>query len=241
MTPLADITCRDSLMPAASSHDADRCLAQREESRIHGDDLALVDQLLQRDAAAWKSFLQRYQRLIFSRVAAAGTELGQQFAEDTLEDACAEVLAALFRDDLAALRTYQGRSRLSTWLAVVARRVALACLVRHARGAGRSRQPGSDFDFDAVAAPAFQKLPEELSASQELLTACLQQLSATDREVLELHFHQGKSYDAIAAILGVSPNSVGPKLSRAQQRLRRLVERSRSRETTQRQGGRATP
>ncbi len=113
-----------------------------------------IARLLLRDEVAWTRFIERFQRLIHARVLAAGRELGRSPASGWVEEACAEVLAALFRNDLAVLRRFEGRCRFSTWLSVVARRVALAHIVREDAVARRHRPPRSDFDLDAVAGPA---------------------------------------------------------------------------------------
>ena len=56
------------------------------------------------------------------------------------------------------------------------------------------------------------------------LNTMLDRLNDGDRSVLKMFYMEGQSYAQIGRNLGVSINSVGPKLQRAQQRLRRLME-----------------
>ena len=189
-------------------------------------DLRLVRRLLDRDTAAWGKFFQRYERLIYNRVRAAFAELGRVTNQDVVEDCCAGVLAELFQDDLKTLRTYQGKAKLSTWLAVITRRVTIRTLT--AMRGSSERQPGSDCDLEQIAAPSGRSsLSGELDCREIVLQHCLRQLSKPDRLVLELHFEQGLSYGQIGRQLGITANAVGPKLSRAQKRLKILVAKYR--------------
>ena len=147
---------------------------------------------------------------------------------DVIDECCSEVILALFHKDMAGLRRFEGRSRLSTWLAVVTRRVAIAYLLRRRRDTGTTRQPDSHFDIAMVpdvghGGPSGND-PEE----QARLQLCLQQLSEGDRRVLTLSFEQQLSYEEIGGILGISANAVGPKLNRARKRLRKLMIRARA-------------
>ncbi len=56
-------------------------------------------------------------------------------------------------------------------------------------------------------------------AAREALAA----MSAPDRELLALHFWDGVGADGIAAILGISPNAAGTRLSRAKSRFVELL------------------
>lgn len=215
------------LLPTSSpdaSHEASRRRACAEGERDPSDDLRLVARLVQREPAAWHEFLQRFERLIFSRALAAYHELGREPQSDVVDDCCAEVLSALFKDNLKALRRFQGRSRLSTWLAVVSQRVAMNVIANRLREAQRHRQPDSNFDLNQVQAPKpSPSLSGELDCEEIVLRLCLKKLSAGDQQVLKLHFDQGLSYEQTAKELGISTNAVGPKLQRAQHRLKKLM------------------
>ncbi len=52
----------------------------------------------------------------------------------------------------------------------------------------------------------------------------LQELVESDRQTLMLHTQEKMSYEEIGHALGISSNSVGPKLARARKRLKKLVE-----------------
>ena len=50
------------------------------------------------------------------------------------------------------------------------------------------------------------------------------QLKQTDRLALVMYFDQKLSYAEIGRALGITENAVGPKLHRAQKRLRKLMK-----------------
>ena len=80
----------------------------------HAADLALVQRLAGGDAAAWREFVERYQRLILTRVLVAAREANQPLAVADAEDQTAEVFAALVAGGFAMLRRFEGRSLHST-------------------------------------------------------------------------------------------------------------------------------
>ena len=61
--------------------------------------------------------------------------------------------------------------------------------------------------------------PEEREELEELFA-----LPPEDRVVIHLHYYEGYSTDEIAQILGCRPGTVRSRLSRARDRLRKLIE-----------------
>ena len=68
---------------------------------------------------------------------------------------------------------------------------------------------------DTLATPG----PEEREELEELFS-----LPPEDRAVIHLHYYEGWSTDEIAQMLGQRPGSVRSRLSRARERLRKLLE-----------------
>ena len=186
--------------------------------------------MIERDPQAWKDFVTRYDKLIISRVLSTCREFGIAPQADLVEDCGAEVMAALFQGDMNGLRQFQGRSKLSTWLAVIARRTTLNHLRRQQKDCEKTRPNDSQFDIDTVPEVPGNDATTIDTDERLQLENCLNQLKATDRQVLMLHFDQKWSYAEIGRALGISENAVGPKLHRAQQRLKKLME-TRNRQT----------
>lgn len=92
-----------------------------------------------------------------------------------------------------------------------------------ARGEARRLGPTRPIDFDWSADSA---LPVSLVVSpqewddRELMLWCISQLSAEERELLELY--QERTQKQVASVLGVSTKTVGRKLRKIGGRLREL-------------------
>src|SRR5258705_6340095 len=87
--------------------------------------------------AAWEAFLTTHSRLLVH------TARSLNHDHDAAMDGYAYVLEALRENDCRRLRAYSadGRSKFSTWLVVVARRL---CLDFHRHRYGRTRDTGAD-------------------------------------------------------------------------------------------------
>jgi RNA polymerase sigma-70 factor, ECF subfamily len=209
--PARNGTAPDAGQAADSSSSAADCRAV---------DLQLVQGLIARDPEAWAMFVERFQRLVLARVAATAGELRQSLDEAEMEDLCAEVFAQLIVDDYAALRRFEGRSTLSTWLCVVTRRIALRRLTTRRRELPAEQGEGSGIDF--LAGPP-QDDPLRLLIDGEdrlLLAAGLEQLNPRQRQLVHLLYFDGCSYREASQQLQIPMNSIGPTLQRIQQRLR---------------------
>ena len=135
--------------------------------------------------------------------------------QDLAEEVVQDTLLAVWR----GAATFQGRSRVRTWLLGIARRQAL----------GRLRRAVPERTSEELLAelPAPEPAPEELalaSAERRDLAAAVGQLSALHQEVLALAFVHGLSYAEIAEVLGVPLGTVKSRLAGAR---RALAERLR--------------
>lgn len=181
-------------------------------------DLHLIDRLVRGDAEAWRQFVNNYQRLIFARVLNTLRQYNRGEDHTLAEDICADVFALLIADNCDRLRRFEGRSKLSTWLDVVARRICLRRVAQSDRG--QQLHSESSFDDVATSSDAAAMLRKEESAH---VRAAMAQLAEADQCVLRMFYFEHQSYQQIAAELNLSVNTVGPKLQRAQQRLGKIL------------------
>ncbi len=75
----------------------------------------------------------------------------------------------------------------------------------------------------ATEAPSRQAITAEFT---ELVTACMQQLPAPQREILALRNVANRSYDDIARTLGIEVGTVKSRIARARGQLRSLMAQS---------------
>ena len=162
---------------------------------------------------AWDAFLAAYGRLILHTARVIGRD------HDGAMDAYAHVLGALRGEDCGRLRAYtpDGRTRFTTWLVVVARRL---CFDHLRQRYGRERDAPADEErrltrrrlMDLVAAGVDpDSLDDPRRGADETLVikdrgdaldASLADLGAEDRLLVKLRFEDGRTARQIAAILG---------------------------------------
>jgi RNA polymerase sigma-70 factor (ECF subfamily) len=187
-------------------------------------DLCLVERLIQRDAGAWASFVDRFQRLVLARVCVCGNELNRPLGEAEAEDLCADVFSQLIADNYAALRRFEGRSTLSTWLCVVVRRIARRRLLSMQRDPCRP-DPSEVPVVNGLAGPVEDPLRRLIDGEDRtLLAAGLAQLGERQRQLVHLLYFDGCSYREVSEQLQIPMNSIGPTLQRIQQKLRAALK-----------------
>lgn len=177
------------------------------------EDLRLVADCLAAKPGAWEEFVGRFARLFEHVAVRTAGRRGRDLDAAARDDAVADVILACLRNDAAVLRGYAGRASLSTYLAVIARRVVV-------RGLDRSPAAATD----TAAEPAEPHDESGQAADRDEVAALLDLLDAREATLVRLHHLEGCSYGEISRRTGIPLNSIGPALSRAKARLRALRE-----------------
>jgi RNA polymerase sigma-70 factor (ECF subfamily) len=188
-----------------------------------GERVALSDidrQLLQRCLArqphAWEDFVDRFLGLVVHVVRHTAYARSIAVSPHDLDDLAAEVFIAILADDHAVLRRFRGQSSLATYLTVIARRVVVKELLKRRIVAN----PADTTEMQNVedgAGPV-----EERLANHEEVERLLGELPDEEADIVRLYHLEGKSYGEISRQTGVPENSIGPTLSRARSKMRRL-------------------
>lgn len=213
--------------PTRSASKNQRTPELTQQKTENHEERQFISRLIQRDPESWNEFVTRYQRLIVSRILATCAECSHPPSSDLIEECTAEVMSALFQGDLQALRQFKGRSKLSTWLAIIVRRTTLSVLRKQQQQKKQVRPNDSQFDIATVPDSGPNSTSESETDKRAELNACMARLKASDRCVLEMYFHQKKSYAEIGRVLGITENAVGPKIHRARKRLKQLLKANR--------------
>lgn len=217
---------RSSSIPAGRSREKRTTAPPLRDGDAHTEDRELIKRLVRGDANAWQQFVVKYQRLVLSRIRNTMAQFGRESDHALAEDICADAFALLLANDCAQLQRFEGRSKLSTWLDVVTRRI---CLRKLSRVSKQSARIVGNADLETVAGPAGDD--PTVDDTRDLKLA-MSQLSGPDRQVLELFYFEHRTYAQIATDLQLSINTVGPKLKRAQQRLRKILTSDKTRTDT---------
>ncbi len=179
------------------------------------DEQALIAALRRRDKNALAEIFDRYSDRIYRLALSVLSD--EQAADGVVQDT--------FMTLIERIDTFEGRSRLGTWLYRVAYNNALSRL--------RSLKPQLDldgFDEDDVPIPAnlvdWQTTPEELLGSAEAMaevSRAVETLNPALRAVFLLRDVEELSTQETADALGISPGAVKVRLHRARLALREAL------------------
>ena len=183
-------------------------------------DRGLLDLCLAREPAAWRNFVDRFMGLVIHVVQHVARSRSLRISEADRDDLVAEVFLTIVANDFAVLRHFRGQSSLATYLTVVARRVVVRAITRGHAAVG---SPSSHFSNQLA-----EEVPDthpELSAvlsDREQVERLLAELEGAERDIVRLYHLEGRSYYEISMATGIPENSIGPLLSRAREKLRRV-------------------
>lgn len=187
-------------------------------------DRVLLQRCLDQAPRAWQDFVDRFLGLVVH--VANHTAESRQIAIDTAtrDDLVAEVFLTLVSADFAVLRRFRRNCSLATYLTVVSRRVIARRLSRtgppmvtnHVRDGG-SGEAGT---FDANGASPWATSPISRIDDQEEVQRLMSRLSSDEADIIRMYHLEGKSYQEISQVAGISENSVGPVLTRARDKMR---------------------
>lgn len=172
-------------------------------------DRQLLQRCLERTPRAWQDFVDRFLGLVVHVANHTAHLRGTQIDQATRDDLVAEVFLTLVANDFAVLRRFRRNCSLATYLTVIARRVTVSRL----RGMDRGGRPANPPD------PASDPEPDRIE-NQEEVQKLLHRLDPKEANVVRLFHLEGKSYEEIGQIVGMSANSIGPVLSRARDKMR---------------------
>lgn len=183
------------------------------------DDATLVSACLAGDSAAWRTLVQRYQRLVYAIVRRAGLD----------EHSAADVFQTVFTRLHEGLSRIREPDRLHAWIVTTAKRESLLMLRRARRQVSIDALRGDDDDAPSWDPPSPDPLPEVLlSDLQQLhrLRLALDRLDTRCHDLLLALFDDnddGQSYAEIGQRLGMPVGSLGPTRARCLDKLRRLI------------------
>ena len=173
-------------------------------------DLELWQDVSNNIDAAWKTLINRYQALVYAVVTRAGLS-----AADAAD--CFQQTWVLLYQNRKKLKD---PTRLSAWLVTTAKREALRTIRKSRRMVDDEPSPDT-----AGADPLPDQELERIELQAELERG-LKQIDSRCRALLQAIFFapENRSYNDIAADLGLAPNSLGPIRQRCLKRLRRVLE-----------------
>lgn len=192
-----------------------RNLGKENRSHCSPVDQALIKECLTGDSEAWNTFVRRFGRLIRAVITKTAQRRGWSISDADCDDITAEVFAQLVYRDAASLRQFAGRSTLTTYLTVIARRVAVRAMLR------QNAYPKTLPQNISLAEQKDRAItPQQQISQQEEIEQYLKNLSTEEQVLLRMHDLEGHSYSEISNATGIPVNSIGPRLSKARRSIR---------------------
>jgi RNA polymerase sigma-70 factor (ECF subfamily) len=175
-----------------------------------GEELALLQLVVDGDRDAFRSLYERYYQPLFRFIYRITRRT------DLAEEGAADAMLVVWQN----AKSFQGRSRVSTWIMGIGYRKGLKLAER----AKRQSERFVSMDSDDVGEPSSWH-PEhmDMATLQDWLDVGLRRLPAEQRAVVELTYFHGYSYAEIAGILSCPVNTVKTRMFHARARLRRLL------------------
>jgi RNA polymerase sigma-70 factor (ECF subfamily) len=180
-------------------------------------DRELVQRCLSRQARAWEDFVDRFLGLVVHVVNHTSQARSIAVSPEDREDLSADVFAAILADDYGVLRRFRGQSSLATYLTVIARRVVVRELLKR-RIVPYHAEAGEMNNVEDGEASGM----EERIANREQVERLLDDLHGEEADTVRMYHLQGLTYQEISEQLGIPVNTIGPTLSRARAKMRRL-------------------
>ena len=186
------------------------------QSLSSNPDLELAERHRYGDPRAFEEVYQRFAQKVFNLA------LRMAGSKDEAEDLTQEIFLRIYRK----LGSFQGRSKLETWIY----RVTLNCCRSKL---GRRRYPmqplAEENDGQGTELVDESRTPEEKTLAADAATQvgrALRGVKPRFREAVVLRDLQGLSYEEIAEILNIRIGTVRSRIARGRERLKVLLEKS---------------
>lgn len=181
---------------------------------------ALLKRLLRRDQQAWNELVKTHSGLLMAIVRRTFGRYGFTPDNTDVEDMVANVWQNLLANDLKIVRQCLKQGYFLQTLHVLARHRTIDMLRKR-----KLETVPFDRNEPAVEPPSAAALPAAaVDVPETLLHQALATLTPRERSLIALFFLQGKKYREIAALTGISMNSIGPTLGRALTKLRQILQ-----------------
>ena len=172
------------------------------------DDRRLVARILAGEAGAIEQFISEYRQFIYT-ILIRHLNLRREDADELFQ----QFLFHIWEDDYRRLRRWRGGSRLTSYLARIARNLA------------HDFRRNDPLEIHEVRDVVFDDQRLTDLDRRQLMERALSRLSHRDRELIRRRFYQDQSRSEIAEALRMTPDRVSVALSRAKARLKKILKR----------------
>ncbi|MSQ93888.1 MAG: sigma-70 family RNA polymerase sigma factor [Gemmataceae bacterium] len=180
-------------------------------------DRELIRRCLHHEPGAWNDFVDRFLGLVYHVVQHTADMRSYPLRPEDKEDVAAQVLLKIVEHDYGPLRQFKGKSRLASYLTVIARRTCVNELTNRMQakdkeGIGRANDQVVEDKPKSASKSGLEEMEE--------VGKLLKKLPSRERAVVRLFYLEGRSYEQISTELNIPVNSIGAILARARKKLR---------------------
>lgn len=166
-------------------------------------DAELIEAFIDGEGTAFRSLYEKYYSL------AVGIARSRLSDVQLTEDAAQEAFAIAYR----TVATLQNKERFPQWLGTICRRTASR--IADAKDADESLS--SSDQHEPTNDP-------NLAALKQQVQEALEELDATTREIVLLHYFSRMSYEEIATAVDLTTQAIHGRLQRARRTLRKILQ-----------------
>lgn len=189
-----------------------------------GSESQLIADCRAGDPAAWDRLFDAH----YQPVSRFVWQISAGFSSEDVEEICQETFLTVIK----SLDSFQGQSRLQTWIFRIAANKAHDFIEKQRalkRGGGmtvvslNAEDPHSGQSIDP---PTPARRPDEVLMGQETgatLTEALVRLGGPCQEIIELRYFADLSYEEISTALSLNPKTVSSRLSKCLDKLEELA------------------
>ncbi len=184
------------------------------DSHNQDSDELLVDLIKKGDKEKFGILMERYEKKLF--------RYGKKFlaSQDNIEDKVQEVFIKTYQ----SIQSFDTSQKFSPWIYRIAHNTFVNEIKSH------SRNPLYFIDFDTLVSHPIYEDPGNIEQEQKRMRAMLdkglEELTPAYREILILYFLEELSYKEIADILRIPIGTVGIRIKRAKDALKKVYEKS---------------
>lgn len=181
----------------------------------------LIAGCIRGEKSAWDELVEQYSKLVYHTIRKTLTLHHTESRDEVIEDLYQEFFIAILQNDCRKLAQFRGDGgcTLASFLRIVASRLT----IDHLR-----KKPAHTVEVTDTLVSDQPDAPGSLidDEEQKSLAVAIESLSAKERLLVDLHFHQGLSAEEVASILKISPGAFYTQKSRLVAKLRETLSKS---------------
>jgi RNA polymerase sigma-70 factor (ECF subfamily) len=186
-------------------------------------DLALVEDCLAGQQAAWETLVRRHEPTVHLAIRQALKIHTGSGEEAEVVELVAELFFRLVSNDFRRLRRYAGRSSLKTWLKVVAGNFVIDELRRSRPDLSLDDPDWAGLRAQLATSTAAPDARLERDEARALLNRLASQLPPDDRRFVELYYARELSFEAVAKAMSTTVGAIYSRKNRVRKKLAELL------------------